>query len=433
MLLISGVSCGGVRDYLPHAPALSEARAARWLEERNQPLVQAPPEELAVPVPPLQFFAVYYEQDIVIETQDPRWSMHEYARVRIGDETVWMAKDSDPKGVQTATADVDHLEQWLPEVPIPRRSGPVRVEDRSEGDTLDVTLSYRNPLGDETHVEFRATQKSKLERKRNGSTFDHSQQAASVLLDVRRRQTKAQAAIRYGDTEPGLRKVLGLVAVKALLEQLQAGIAAASMHVRLQSGGLSLVRPHPGVVWPTRADESWTWEGSQGTGTLTHGAYGVRHRLRFERGGLAEARVEVQGLEGTALRFELSAPLPDATRPFEGPVERRFVMWVGGLAQGYGQVVATWSEGGTDLRVLPEAPYWFERRPVASRVSKSHPGYRVESRILDPKTREPREVQRDPVDASEPVSTGFHMSGHKRTGSPPSNDHQTQSSHGSSS
>jgi hypothetical protein len=339
-------------------------------------------------VPPFQLFAVHYARDIVIETEHPHWTMHEYAQVNVGGQTVWIAKDSDPAGVQVVTADLPNLETWLAEVPIPRRRRPVQVDDRSEDGRIDVTLQYETPLGERTTVTFSATPRATIERKRNSSTFDHSQQAASVLLDVRRRQTKAQASVQYADSPARIRKVWGLVAVKALLEQLQGGIAAASMRVTpvANRSGLRIERPHPKTPWPTRSDELWRWEGEGGTGRLAYAAHGARHFLTFRSGGLAEAEVHVDGLDGPALHLRLSAPLPDPTRPFETPVERHFVLWVGGQPQGYGTITASWRDGSAEFRLHPKAPYWFERRPVVSHIRPLEGGHRVESRIVDPNT-----------------------------------------------
>jgi len=387
-------ACGGVRDYLPRKAPLSESEQSEWLELEIDAFVQPAPATDVVPVPPLQFFAAYYERDIVVETRSKDWSMHEFARVRLGDRTVWMAKDSDPEGVQIVTAPVADLHRWLPEVPIPRRSGPVVVEDRSTPGELDVTLTYTNPKGQETRVEFQAPDHGELESKRNSSTFHHSRQAAAVVLDVRRRQLKGvHARVTYDGEPVGIRRVAGLVGVKALLEQVQGGIAAASMRIVRDPGGLRIARPAPGTPWPTASEELWSWQGTQGTGVLAHADFGVRHELRFERGGLAGARLAVDGLAEPGLELRLSRALPDVTRPFEGVVERRFILEVGGQAHGYGTVRAAWRGAGARVDVTPVAPEWFERRPVAATIRRlPDASFSVEARLLDAETRSPRPI-----------------------------------------
>ena len=105
--------------------------------------------------------------------------------------------------------------------------------------------------------------------------------------------------------------------------------------------GLRVVRPFPGVPWPTRGEERWSWEGEEGTGTLTHASVGSRWSLEMVRGGLSALEVHVEELGSTpAFAMGLSAPLPDPTRDFEGPVERRFIAYVNGLLHGHGTIVA---------------------------------------------------------------------------------------------
>ncbi len=394
--LVSGIlACGGVRDYLPEGPPLTADRRAEWLAQKTKPVVQDPPTDERAPVAPLQFFSAYYAQDIVLETKKSPWSMHEYAQVLVGDRMVWIAKDSDREGIQTATADIADIEGWLPDIPIPRHDRPMTVEDRSTDERLDVTIRYENPLGTQTTVEFSGPLDAKLEGKRNSSTFNHSQQAASVVLDVRRRQQKGvKATVTFEDEEAKIRKVLGLVPVKALLEQIQSGIAAASMEVSTTATATRIIRPAPGIEWPTTSTETWSWSGQNGDGTLMHEAFGARHRYTFEGAGLAKAEVHVDGLEEPGVVFELSAPLPDVTRPFEGRVQRNFALSVGGQPHGYGLVTAEWRDGTAVVRVEPKAPRWFEARPVVSTIVTQGGISRVESRIVDPKTGEPREVVR---------------------------------------
>lgn len=387
-------SCAGVRDYLPEKSPLSEDARQAWLAGSVRPSPQSGPPEDVAPVPPLQLFSAYYPRDIVLETRKSGWTMHEYAQVQIGERVVWIAKDSDSRGVQTVTADLPNLESWLPEIPVPRMQGPVSVDDRSSERALDVTITYDNPRGVPMQVDFRAPLDAELEKKRNSSTFDHSRQAASVVLDVRRRKLSGVTAqVAFGAEPARVRRVLGLVPVRALLEQVQSGFAAASMRAEPQTSALALQRPAPGTPWPTQSDETWAWTGREGTGTLRHRLHGVEHRLRFSAGGLERAEVHVEGLDAPGLELRLSAPLPDVTRPFEGLVERRFVAFVGGQAHGYGTIDAEWTEGGATVWVRPQAPRWFRARPLKSRIEAAPGGaFTVESRVWDPESDQPREV-----------------------------------------
>ncbi len=373
-------ACAGLRNYVPAGPPLSSTAREAWLASSAEPVGQGPTE--AVPVPPLQLFAVHYDADIVIEPVHDTWQMHELARVVVGDEALWMAKDSDHDGVQTVTAELDDLETWLPEVPVPRRTGPVQVTEHSASSPLDIALAWPTREGQQAAVTFRATQSPRDEKKRNTSTFNHSRQAASVLLDVRRKRLGGvQATVGYDDAPHPIRRVLGLVPVKALLVQTQGGVAAASFAARREDDGLTLERPFPGEPWPTRGSEAWSWDGTGGTGVLTHTAFGTTHTLRFVEGGLASARVDVDGLSAAGFELELSAPLPDVTRPFSGPVVRHFAARVNGQPHGHG-VVAVRADGeAVVVDLTPHAPWWFADRPVQSVITPTPQGWRVESRV----------------------------------------------------
>ena len=106
------------------------------------------------PVLPFQIFGLYYDLDLVMVTQDTGWDMHEYARIQTPDGPIWMAKDSKPDGVQTIVSDVDDLLALVAEVPVPRISGRIHVEDNSKDNQVDVRLTYTNPEGVTTEVEY---------------------------------------------------------------------------------------------------------------------------------------------------------------------------------------------------------------------------------------------------------------------------------------
>jgi hypothetical protein len=373
-------ACAGLKNYIPAGPPLSEAARTAWLGTPAAPTGQGP--SVGVPVPPLQLFAVHYDADIVIEPVHPTWQMHELARVSVDGRSVWMAKDSDHDGVQTVTADLPDLDTWMPEVPVPRRQGEVQVEETSTPSTLDVDIAWPTSEGQRAAVSFHATPPARDERKRNTSTFNHSQQAASVVLDVRRKALGGvKATVSYDGAPHRIRRVLGLVPVKALLVQTQGGVAAASFAARPGDGVLQLERPFPGEPWPTRATESWSWSGEAGSGTLSWSAFGATHVLDFVDGGLAGARVELDALDLPGFELELSAPLPDITRPFAGVVVRNFAVRVNGQPHGHGTVTAACDGDVTTVDLVPTAPWWFAERPVRSTITAEDGAWRVESRV----------------------------------------------------
>lgn len=133
-LLRLGIGAG---HYLPGGPVLRGSGVDAWLARARAPFEQPAEGGLPFPVPPFQLFALHYLEDIVIETKNPRWQMHEYARVAVGGREVWLAKDSDPAGVQTISVDLEEPGAWLPEIPVPRR--------RDRHHHHDVDLPGRRP------------------------------------------------------------------------------------------------------------------------------------------------------------------------------------------------------------------------------------------------------------------------------------------------
>ncbi len=361
------LSCA-VRDWLPQGPSLPSSDA--WLAQAAAPVSWTGPVP-AQPAVPFQLFGFRYERDIVLAAAGGPWQMHEYAYVLVDGEGIWVAKDSDWEGRQTVTVDVPDLATWLPEVPAPRRVSPVTVDDRSDGDNVDVSLSYEDLEGRRIEVDFTAERSTRLEPKRNGSTFNHSEAIAAPLLDVPHRQLGGvEASLRYDGVEQPLHRVLGLVPVKALLDQTQAGFAITSFRQAPDADGFQVSRPVPGDAWSVSGVEAWTWDGhearyARGDSTFSY---------VYEEGALLSASVWSSDQE--LARVELSGPLP-AGRAFEGVVERHFVFEVNGQLQGHGTMTATWVDGGMDLAVTPVAPYWFAERPLDARVQPFGDGYEV--------------------------------------------------------
>jgi hypothetical protein len=368
--LLSLTGCG-LGDYLPRGPSLKPSALERWLDQPVEAPAYTGEAAFPLPVPPLQIFALHYTDDIVIETDNPAWSMHEYARVVFNGQSYWIAKDSDRDGVQTVTAGLPDLEAWLPEIPVPRHYGEVAVEDRSQGGRVDVTLRYPSPLGEQVEVSFAADRSERLEPKRSGSTFNHSQQVASVVLDIPHRQlSKVEASVSYDGQPAKVRRVLGLIPVAALLDQTQAGFATASMKLEPSGGGLRVRRPIPGESWPTRGDVTWAWQGDAGgmDGTLSYEGAGSAFRFVFEGGGLAGAEAGPPG-EAPSVRLLLGQPLPDLRRPFEGELTRPFALSLNDdQLQGHGWIRCWWEGSEVVVRMEPEAPSWFVERPMETRL-----------------------------------------------------------------
>ena len=302
----------------------------------------------AMPLLPLNLFGVHYDTDLVLVSDHPTYRMHELALVRVGNEEVWFAKDSTADGVQTISSSRPDLVSLFAEVAVPRHVAPVEVVDKSDGDTLNLRITYENPLGQLVEVTYRGPRPIEgTQGRRNSSTMNHSQQVATAVLDVSGRAL-GEATISFDGVPARIERLAGVYGpIAAALVQTQAGFALPNYRVEPKEGGFTLIRPGAGD-WPTQATEEWTWKDSM----ATHGGSTVR----FD-GGVAEAWVR-QG-EREVLHLQLDGPLPPV--PWDGePVERLFRLDVNGQANGVGRIRV---EGDT-LCIAPDAPRWFAERPM---------------------------------------------------------------------
>jgi len=366
-LLRLGLEAG---HYVPGGPVLQGDGIDRWLAEARAPFSQPVRGGSPIPAPPFQLFALHYLEDIVVETKHPRWQMHEYARVALGDREVWLAKDSDNDGVQTISVDLEEPGAWLPEIPVPRRREPVQVDDRSDARHLDVSIRYRNPAGERVEVDFRAPRPPRATPLRNGSTFEHSQAVLAAVLDIPAQQlTGVRCSVRFDGRERRLDRAFGLLPIKVLLRQTQAGFVEASMRLSPEDGAVAVQRPIPGTRWGTRGSETWSLVRTRADEQVTTADNGITTTTSTWRdGGLAHAWIAETTGGRDLVELRLSAPLPDLSRPFDGLVVRRFALMMSTGAHGAGEVRCRRQGDEALVDVVPQAPFWFARRPLRTRV-----------------------------------------------------------------
>lgn len=375
----------GVKRYLPGPPALDDAQVqalrvpsasgVRYLDEARQ----------AVPLLPVQIFGLFYGLDIVVVSRHPDWDMHEYARVDLPDGALWLAKDSRSGSlVQGIVADLDDIDTWLPEVPVPRRQGVVQVEgegaQKGDGRRVDLRIAYENLDGQQVQVEVRGTVKKKPPPRRNGSTMGHSAQAAAVALDLQRFGSAGRTRMRFDGERVGVRHLLGIYPMRFLLEQVQAGLVVTDMVQRAEEDGLRVQRPGPGATdpvtgqpgWPTATaqDEVWTVRAEDGETLVELQGPVTTLRYAFVDGELVRAEVWQVEREDPVLRLFLHPALPDLRRRFEGQADSTLEVEVGGQpGHATGTLSARWTDADTvSLDFQPTAPWWFADRPMAGQL-----------------------------------------------------------------
>lgn len=384
--LLAGLAClsslatgCGLKRYLPGGPALDADALAPWRSPPAAAVTYTGPARVGMPVLPVQIFGLSYDLDVVLVSDHPAWDMHEYARVDLPEGPLWLAKDARPDGVQGIVADLPDIERWAPEAAVPRRRGPVQVEDRGVGDRVDLRIAYQNLDGEPVQVEVRGKVRSAPPGKRNGSTMGHSRQSAAVVLDLERFGGAGRVRMTIGGQRARVKKLLGFYPMKFLLRQSQAGVMVASQRQAPAEGGFTLTRPGPQAVdpatgqpgWPTSGTEGWTLAASvepDGRASVVAERPGPLLTLRyhFVDGGLVRAEAWQVGRAAPVTVLRLAPALPDLSRPFDGTAESRFSLAVNGQeGHGVGTLTARWQDGDTvALALRPTAPWWLADRPM---------------------------------------------------------------------
>lgn len=363
-LLLSGC---GIRQALPTGPVLSPEQIRAFDVSGPARVTYTGDPRVAFPVIPLQVFGVHYGLDLVLVSDHPEWSMHEYARLDLPEGPLWLAKDTDEAGHQAIVADLPEIEALLPEVPLERSGGALEVIDGSDEDRVDVRIAYVNTHGDPVAVHFQSEAPGPV-RRRNGSTFDHSAELVAAVLDLSRSAQGHLARIEIDGERRRIQRLGGLYRMQIALEQSQGGVAVTRFRQEESGEGFQLHRPGEGE-WPTLAVEDWQVSPGLESVASRDGRV-TRLVYTFAEGELQSAEV-FQVLRAEAVfALHLDPALPDLRRPFAGVAVARFRMDINGQAGfGSGEIRVAWQDADrVVLEVLPDAPWWLAARPMRGTV-----------------------------------------------------------------
>jgi hypothetical protein len=354
----------GLKGVLPSGPVTDPLpREERSVSYLGHPVVP-------FPVLPFQVFGLRYAIDLVVVTDHPRWEMHEYARIDLGDRSLWIAQDTDRSGAQTIVADLADIEAWVPEVPVPRTFGPLSVDERWDDRRVHVDLSYTNVAGEPVRVAFEAKLPKRPPNKRNGNTMGHSKEIVAAVLDLERQARAKNVEMWIGGEKQKSERLLGIVPFEFLLTQTQAGVAIASFRQTAAPDGFTLTRPVEGE-WPTTSTESWITTPENALLREAQFDNGVTSfTYWFEEGGRSRAEVHQTGRPDAVFTMTIAPPLPDLRRAFEGELLSRFVMDVGEeKGHGCGTIAARWVDPFTiEVALRPAAPHWLADRPMTTTI-----------------------------------------------------------------
>lgn len=380
-MLMSLAGCLGLHDYIPQGPAVSATeRAAFDVITRSGAAYTGPP-RVPHPLPPVQLFGVTYDLDLVIQGQDPRYDMHEIARILTPDGPMWVAKDADADRQQTLVADRDDLHAILPEVGVPRHRARLDLTQAppDKRNRVDIQAAWASASGTQIEAHFRSAAPRGPQRKRNSSTMGHSSRSVAPVLDLSH-QSLGRATLRYDGERVRLKRILGLVPVAVALRQTQAGLSQGSLSWAVVDGVVqSTWQPKdPRAIWPqtTRA-----WEERPGSDEVVLQQQDELRTIRYHflkvAGALelSHATITQYAEPQPAAALRSLPAIPDLRRPFTGTVTGRLVLDVGGQpGHGVAQWRATSDDAGATLHIDPIAPTWLADRPMHTLASFSEQG-----------------------------------------------------------
>ena len=382
------LSCTSFRDYVPQGPVMPPHERAVFSTPKTEPQrVGTPQTEL--PVIPFTVFGLHYKKDIVLQTNDPLVDMLEVVMVEVPTEEkeggqAWFAKTSNRRGIQRLFSNHSEIMTWLPSINAPRTvlGDAFRLSHSTTESQETIHLEFPLEDGRILRASSRFQTEAPQPKKTNSSTFNHSQDIAMALLEVSAKDTRINASITLDDQPIPLKKVFGIVPVKAFLEQTQGGITTASMSIHDGGGSeVHIRRPAQGGQWEIPGEQVCQIESSnvRCVDSLSSATY------RFEHGGLVDAVVHQWSGE-QVFRIELNAPLPNLSLRFTGKIERRFVADIGQIqGAGTGVIQAHWEDEKLVIDIRPEAPHWFAARPMRSIIKFGATGdYSLETVRIDP-------------------------------------------------
>jgi hypothetical protein len=374
-------SCAPLRDYMPQGAAVNPRQASAFLVTAPR-VAPTGPALTDLPVLPFTVFGLRYSMDFILQSDEAAVDMLEIVMVEVPADLAengeaWFAKTSNQDGVQSLFSNHQEIATWLPGLMAPRFALPERFHlstARTQGKT-QVAVEFPLPDGRILRATSQAKSAPKRAKKTNSSTFNHSQDIAMALLEVAAKDASGSAAL-WLDGEPiALKKVLGVIPIKAFLKQTQGGISTAQLNVhRSGDQGVELERSQFGIESCEEKTDRLVCENPLTTTTY-----------RFQQGGLVEAVVQQWSLE-PVFRLTFNAPLPDLSRKFDGLVDRRFVADVGALkGAGIGTLQAQWLGEELRITIRGQKPRWFAARPMQStlRFNKTG-GYSLETVRIDP-------------------------------------------------
>jgi len=228
-LLALGLLGGCAKNVKPEGPVITPYEHARDFSApaySGAKYIGAP--HSTAPVLPFMAFGAAYDLDIVIGLKDDKWDMIEVVKLQSPDQDrpVWIVVESRAGSKeQSVVANLADINNWMPELPLARKSGGLTVEDLTTADGIDIRVKYDNMDNQPVELILQGDPPDKLARKRNGNTMGHSANDLLAVLDVSSAQSLFKADVRIDDKRVRARKIAGIVPMQFALTQTQGGVA----------------------------------------------------------------------------------------------------------------------------------------------------------------------------------------------------------------
>ncbi len=227
------VGCGA--KYKPKGPVLTGyERAMDFPVQRSHANLTYYGREpfIAAPMLPVLAFGAAFELDLVVVPKAGDFEMLEFARIATPTEPLWVALETArDTGDQSLVANLDEIEGFMPEIPLPRKSTSLQATDNSTSELIDVTLSYENINGQMVEATMQGDPPEKLNRKRNGPAFNHSENQLLAVVDVPASESLFKANVQVEGKGLKLKRIGGIVPFQFAMEQAQGGLAVGQFSV----------------------------------------------------------------------------------------------------------------------------------------------------------------------------------------------------------
>lgn len=380
MLFQFVTACKSLKRMLPEGPALTSQERQEVLNQEAHSVKYQGAPLVGFPVLPIQIWAATYELDLILVSKHPDWNMHEYAKLETPDGDLWIMKDAEEGSLdQYIVADLPNIEAWLPELPVVRKSYPVKVNDKSTDKVLDLSFSYENIKGEQVEAWYQGKRPQTELKKKNGSTMGHSRNQLLVALHLPYRDFGKKAGISYNGQPYKMDKLLGLVPFQMALTQTQGGASSGAFEMRVEGEG-RLTTVHPSTGKPVLQ----YWSIQKAANKTVVKQQNEFRSLVYEFEGtetleLKSAYVQQWNKEKAGATITFSPALPDLRRPFEGAYTSNFVLDIAGQNNNAtGSVTVRWKNGKAELEVNPTQPWWVIDRPMLTTI-----GYEEGKALID--------------------------------------------------